>query len=190
MGSFHDSTGRYTNTETSYVELPRGSWTLVAGTALAAFSSGASATPGYATDDSEAGGIRWNDNGSHTAIAQALLLPADRRPGTDVTVNIVASKTGATVGDATTFVVGAFFHPVGAARDADADAGGTSSAMVGDATTKTVQKVTRTIASADIPDGPVPLTLTVVPTSNVLGADDVTIHSVYLEYERVLTPAG
>jgi hypothetical protein len=102
-------------------------------------------------------------------------------------VHVVASKTGATVGDATTFTIAAFFHPVGALRDADANAGGASSAMTGNATSKTVQRVTRTIAATDIPNksatDPCPaLSLSVKPTDGTLGTDDVTIHQILIEY--------
>jgi hypothetical protein len=188
MGN-HDSGGRYRRTEQAFVPVDYRSFSLVAGTALAAFSSGDSATPGLVVDDSEAAGVRWNNHGTPAAIAGPARLPADRAPNTDVIVHIKASKTGATVGDATTFAVGVFFHPVGAARDADADAGGATGAMVGNATTKTVQHLTRTIAAADIPnpseDDPcASFTLTIKPTDGTLGTDDVTIHDVLLEYTR------
>jgi hypothetical protein len=88
-----------------------------------------------------------------------------------------------------TFTVAAFNHPASALRDADADFGGASSAMTGDAATKTVQKVTRTLAAADLPDAstadPSPtFTLSVKPTDGTLGTDDVTIHSIQVEYTR------
>jgi hypothetical protein len=189
MAGFYDSNRAWRETATGYIELPRGNWTLLVGTALAAFSGGASATPGYATDGSEAGGVRWNNNGSHDEIVQPLLFPADRKPGTDVTLNVLASKTGATAGDTVDFVCAVFFYPVGAVRDPGTDVGGAMSSLTGDATTKTVQLATRTIASAGIPDGPVPMTISLVPTSAKLGTDDVTIHAAYLSYERVLPPA-
>jgi hypothetical protein len=186
---FIDDTGRYRLTEPKKLRLPLGSFWLAAGTALAAFADGASATPGYAVDDSEAAGIRWNNHATPAAIFTSVVMPEDRRPGTGVTVHVLASKTGATVGDATTFTVAAFFQPVGALRDADANAGGATGAMVGNATSKTVQHVTREIAAADVPDGLSALTLSIKPTDGLLGTDDVTVHAVWLEYERVVAPS-
>jgi hypothetical protein len=185
----HDQNGRYRATEQAYLPINFRSFCLAAGTALAAFADGASPTPGLAVDNSEAAGIRWNNHATPAAIFTPMSLPHDRVPDTNVIVHIVASKTGATEADAVTFTVGVFFHPVGALRDADATAGGTSSAMSGAAATKTVQKVTLTIAAADIPDpstsDPCPVfTLTIKPTDDLLDADDVTIHSIYLEYTR------
>jgi hypothetical protein len=184
---YHDQSGQYRRTEQAFVPVDIRSFHLAAGTPLAAFANGASATPGLALDDSEAAGVRWNDNGTLSAIWGSIDLPADRKPDSDVIVHVKASKTGATLADAVTFVVGAFFQPVGGLRDADATAGGTSSAMTGNATSKTVQKVTRTIAAADIPnpstaDPCATMSMSLVPTA--LTADDVTIHSVSLEYTR------
>ena len=184
-----DENGRYRATEQAFLPVNFRSFHLAAGTPLAAFADGASATPGLALDNSEAAGVRWNNHANPAAIWGSLALPQDRAPDTDVIVHIVASKTGATVGDATTFDVGAFFHPVGALRDADATAGGASSAVTGNAATKTVQKVTRTIAAADIPDPAstdpcAVLSLSLKPTDGTLGTDDITIHAVYLEYTR------
>lgn len=186
---YYDAQGRYRRTEQAYIELPLGAFTEADATALAAFADGTSTTPGYAVDNSEAFGIRWNNHANPDPIAHGFSLPADRKPGTNVVVRIKASKTGATVGDATTFDVGMFFHPVGALRDADATAGGASSAMDGDAPSKTVQEVTRTILAANIPDSsatdPVASgTITLQPTDGTLGTDDVTIHQVLLEYTR------
>jgi hypothetical protein len=186
MGYF-DSSGKYRKTAQAFMPVNIRTFHLAAGTPLAAFANGASATPGIALDDSEAAGVRWNDNGTLSAIWGAVDLPSDRKPGSDVIVHIKASKTGATLADAVTFVVGAFFQPVAALRDADATAGGTSSAMTGNATSKRVQKVTRTIAAADIPDPSTTdpcatMSMSLVPTA--LTVDDVTIHSVELEYTR------
>jgi hypothetical protein len=186
---YHDANRRWRRTERVFLPVDIRSFHLAAGTPLAAFADGASATPGLALDDSEAAGVRWNNHATPAAIWGGVTLPADRRPDTDVIVHVLASKTGSTVGDATTFAVGAFFHPIGALRDADANAGGATGAMVGNATSKTVQKVTRTIAAADIPNPsvnspPQALSLSLKPTDGTLGTDDVTVHAVWLEYER------
>src|SRR5690606_7965665 len=147
-----DENGRYRATRQAFLLVNIRNFHLAAGTPLAAFADGDSVTPGLALDNSEAAGVRWNNHATPAAIWGALALPEDRVPDTDVIVHVVASKTGATLNNATTFTIGAFFHPIGALRDADATAGGATSAMTGDAATKTVQKVTRTIAAADIPD--------------------------------------
>lgn len=190
---FHDDTGQYRLTEQKFINLPLGSFFLAAGTALAAFADGASPTPGYALDNSEAGGIRWNNHATPAAIFATVPLPSDLKRvsnvSADIIVHVLASKTGATVGDAVTFTVGAFFQTVGALHDADANAGGASGAMVGNAATKTVQKVTRTIAGADVPAPPAVLTLSVKPTDGLLGTDDVTIHAIWLEYTKVYAAA-
>jgi len=161
-----------------------GNWHEVDGTALAAFSDGASNTPGLALDNSEAGGIRWNNAAAPDPICTTIAMPQDLDDGCDVVVHILASKSGATLADATTFDVGAFFQTVGALHDADADAGGTSSAMVGDATAKTVQEETVTIAAANVAASPSCLTLTLQPTDGTLGTDDVTVHAIWLEYTK------
>jgi hypothetical protein len=160
------------------------------GTPLAAFADAASPTPGLALDDSEAAGIRWNNHANPDPIVRAIVLPANYNEASNLTLTIVASKTGATVGDAVTFDVIAFAHPVGALRDADANLGGVSSAMTGDATSKTVQAVTRTLAAADVPAGPVVLTLSIQPTDGTLGTDDVTVHGLYLTQTSAADPAN
>ncbi len=105
---------------------------------------------------------------------------------------MVAAKSGATSGDAVTFAVGCFLKPVGALQDADADAGGASSAMTGAATAKTLQKVTRTIAATDVPEPtaalPVSVMFSVKPTAGTLGTDDVTLSQMYIEYTKIVTP--
>jgi hypothetical protein len=106
-----------------------------------------------------------------------------------MTLKVLASKSGATSGDAVTFTVTAFNQPSGALHDADADFGGTSSAMVGTATAKTVQLCTLTLASANLADSPANTSLSIKPTGGLLGTDDVTIHALWLEYERIVTAA-
>ena len=188
---YTDSTGQFRKTTFGRVRVPTNG-ILAAGTALAAFADGASPTPGLAVDGSEAMGIRWNNHPTPAAIFTGVMVPTDRLPNTDMTVRILAYKTGATVGDAVTFTLGVFFQPKSALYDADSTAGGASSAMTGDAATKTVQECTRTIAAADIPNAtrtvPAFMTLTYKPTDATLGTDDVTVLSVELEYVRIVLP--
>lgn len=152
------------------------------GTALADFADGASNTPGYELAGGEGIGIRWNNAAAPDPIMYEVLIPSDLDSNEDLTVNVLASKTGATVGDAVTWAVGAFFISDGALYDADADAGGTSSAMTGDASAKTAQLETLTIASADVPSGPAVLALTIQPTDGTLGTDDVILHGLWIGY--------
>jgi hypothetical protein len=169
--------------------IPLADFRLVAGTPLAAFADGASATPGYAVDDSEAPAIRWNNHATPTAVYASVPLPPDLDDAEDVVVKVLASKTGATIGDAVTFTLTAFMLTVGALRDADANAGGATGAMTGNAASKTVQAVSRTIAAADVPAAPGSLTLSMKPTDGTLGTDDVSVHSVWLEYTPKLLTA-
>lgn len=164
------------------LELPIFAWQLSDGTALAKFSDGASATPGYSLDNSKALGIRWNNNGTTTPIGTTVPIPSDLDDSKDVVLHIMAAKSGATAADAVTFTCAAFFQSVAALQDADTDAGGASSAMTGAAAAKTVQHVTLTIAAANVAAAPATMTLTVVPTAAKLTTDDVTIHRMWIEY--------
>lgn len=150
------------------------------GTPLAAFADGASSTPGIDLANNEAFGIRWNDNATLDPIATAVRLPDDLDSSADVVVKMLVSTTGDT--DTPTIGVGAFFQTVGAAHDADADAGGTSGAVSGAA--KVVEELSVTISAADVPDPPAMLTLTLSPTDGTLGTDDLIVHGVRLEYTR------
>jgi len=158
------------------------------GTFLAAFADGASPTPGLDVTDSKAVNVRWNNHANPDPVACGVALPQDLDNSADIVVHYMASKTGATIGDAVTFLTEAFFQTVGALHDADADAGGTSSAMTGDAASKTVQEETLTIAAANVPAAPCKLMLTIQPTDGTLGTDDVHLHDVWLEYTpKVMT---
>jgi len=152
------------------------------GDPLVKFVTGDTEVPGYNLADSEAYGVRWNNKATHDPFLLSIPMPQDVDNAEDMVVHILASKTGATVGDATTFTATGFFHTVGALHDADADVGGASSAMTGDATAKTVQEVTLTIASADVPASPSSLSLTLQPTDGTLATDDVVIEGWWIEY--------
>lgn len=154
------------------------------GTLLAAFADGTSTTPGIDTLGNEAIGIRWNNDANPDPIITNVVIPTDLDASADVVVHVLAAKTGATVGDATTFDVGAFFLNDATLYDADADAGGTTSAMTGDATAKTLQEETVTIASADVAAAPGVISLTLQPTDGTLGTDDVIVVGMWLEYTR------
>jgi len=164
-----------------FLNLPMGAWTEQDGTALADFADGSSATPGWSAAD-EGFGIRWNNHANPDPISCSVPIPPDLDDTADVVVHVAAAKVGATVGDAVKFTIEAFFNVVGAAYDADENCGGDSSAMTGDATTKTVQEETLTLAAADVPAHPGILTLTLQPKDGTLGTDDVIVLGVWLEY--------
>lgn len=157
------------------------------GDPLAKFVDGASTVPGFNLADSEAFGIRWNNHATPDPILTQVTMPQDLDDTAAIVIHFLASKTGATVGDAVTFVCTAFFHTVGALHDADTNAGGTSGAMTGDATAKTVQELTLSIAAGDVPASPSSLSLTVQPTDGTLGTDDVIVEAVWIEYTRRVT---
>lgn len=168
------------------IDLPLGSFLDAGtpGTPLAIFAGGANTLAGYSLLDSQALGIRWNNHGTPDPIGITVPLPGDLDPSQDIVLKILASKTGATAGDAVTWLATAFFLPDAALHDADADAGGTSSAMTGDATAKTLQLESLTIAAADVANPPAGLSLTIQPTDGTLGTDDVAIYAAWLEYTR------
>jgi hypothetical protein len=168
------------------VNVPLTSFVDADGDPLVKFSTGASTVPGFNLADSEAFGIRWNDHATPDPILTQVTMPQDLDETADVVVHILASKTGATLADAVTFDVTAFFHTVGALHDADADAGGTTDAMTGDAAAKTVQEVTVAIDAGDVPAPPASLSLTIQPTDDLLDADDVIVEAVWLEYSRAV----
>lgn len=178
----------YTDARTAQglIDLPPSAFYLLTGAPLAIFANGASAVPGSALVDSKAFGIRWNNNATLNGISTSFAVPPDLDTTAPATLTIYASKTGATVGDAVTFDVGAFNQAVGAAHDADTDFGGTTGAMTGNATAKTIQAVTRTLAAADLAASPAHVTLTIKPTDGTLGTDDLVVHHVRIAYQRKL----
>jgi hypothetical protein len=98
----------------------------------------------------------------------------------------LAAKTGATIGDATKFTISAYNNVVGALYDADADFGGDTDAMTGDATAKTVQHVTLTLSLANLAAYPAVIELTIQPKDGTLGTDDVIMLAAWIEYQKKL----
>tara|TARA_R110000824_G_scaffold239840_6_gene428519 strand:+ start:967 stop:1818 length:852 start_codon:yes stop_codon:yes gene_type:complete len=153
------------------------------GTALAVFSGGASTTPGWSAT-AEGGGIRWNNHANPDPVRTTIPYPPDLDATANVIVHFLAYKTGATSGDAVTWTCTAFENIDAALFDADADFGGASSAMTGNAATKTVQEETLTLALANVTGSPGCITFSIQPTDGTLGTDDVTLLAVWLEYTR------
>lgn len=159
------------------------------GALLAVFADGASTTPGTQLSNSKAACVRWNNHATPGAIAITVPMPQDLDDTADVVFHALVSKTGATVGDATKLTIGAFEQVVGAAHDADTDFGGDTGAVVGNAASKTVTELTRTLALADIHATPSAITFTIKPKDGTLGTDDLHLHACWLEYKGKLLTA-
>ncbi len=159
---------------------------LLTGAPLAIFANGASAVPGSALVDSKAACIRWNDNATLNGLLASFTMPPNVDTSLPMTLYVHASKTGATLADAVTFDVGLYNQVVGALDDADTNFGGTTSAMQGDATAKTVQAVSLAVSAANLAAFPASVTLTIKPTNGTLGTDDLCLLGVYLQYSQKL----
>ncbi len=158
---------------------------LAAGTPMAAWADDAGASsPGVTLANSEAMGLRWNNFATQIAVWMRFSLPADLDVTSTASLVVKASKTGATLADATTFDITIFNNATGALHDADATYGGATSAMTGDATAKTVQSVSRTLAAADLGVAGDPVSFSIKPTNGTLGTDDLIIHAIKLVYKR------
>ena len=156
-----------------------------AGVALAAFADAADPLPGFCVT-AKGLGIRWNNHATPTAVGTKISIPPDADVTANMTLHILAAKIGATAGDATKFTVVAYNNVVAALYDADADFGGDTDAMTGDAATKTVQHVTLTLALANLAAYPAALELTIQPKDGTLGTDDVIMLASWIEYQKKL----
>ena len=166
------------------IRVPIASGIVAAGTPMAAFADNAASNPGITLVDSEGVGIRWNNNGTQAAVWTSFMLPRDIDTSKDATLVFKASKVGATVGDAVTFTCTAFNQATGALHDADANYGGASSAMTGNATSKTVQECTLTLAAADLGLAGDNVSLSFKPTDGTLGTDDVILFGIEFRYRK------
>lgn len=175
--------------EQKILNFPLLSATEMDGTLLAAFSGGDSSTPGIDTISSEVIGVRWNNHAQPDPILMSVPIPPDLDPDSDMTIHVLAAKTGATEADATTFDAGVFVLTAGMLYDSDADCGGTTDAMTGDATAETLQEVTVTVAANDLSSAPGVLSLTLQPTDGSIDTDDVVIAGVWAEYAGKLLTA-
>lgn len=173
-------------TANACMHIPLTSFLDADGDPLAKFASAGTPTFGFNLADSEALNIRWNNDATPgTALCQ-FSLPADLDDAQDAYLEFLCSKSGATVGDATTLTITAFITKDGDLHDADADCGGVTGALTGNATAKTLKALSRTIGNADIPAAARSMTFTVTPTAGLLGTDDLMLHSVRFRYHRKL----
>lgn len=157
---------------------------LAAGTPMAAWANNAASNPGVTLDNSKAVGIRWNNNAAQAAVWTSAELPLDMDVTKPCVVVVMASKSGATVGDATTFDVGIYQQTPAALEDANSNLGGTTGALVGNATAKTVTKLTLGIPGNTFAAAPSHLTITLMPTSGTLGTDDAVCNGFWIEYTK------
>lgn len=163
------------------IPLPITTW-LADGVPLVAFADGTQ--NGLALVDSEAIAFRFNPVGQDTStLGITVPLPQDMDDTADVVLHVMCARIGAS--DVTTVLAGqAFFHTIGAAHTADADAITVDSAAI-DAATTVLEDVTLTIAAADVPAAPCDVTLLFAPSA-ALDADDLIVTSAWLEYTRKL----
>jgi hypothetical protein len=175
---------------TGFIDLPPWRWLNEGGgttAALAIFSNGASAVPGFTNLSSEGLGVRWNNHTSHTPIITSFAKPTDLDDTAAAALHILAVRSATDAVDLTTFAVTAFENAVGAAAGADANFGGTSSAM---ANNTNIQELTLTLAASDLGTAQSQITLTLAPTSAVLATVDVTVLAVWIEYTNALGKLG
>lgn len=160
---------------TETIHIPINSFRVAAGTMPAAFNDGVA--DGYVVNEGSM--YRWNVN-STAAIWASAFLPADLDESRDVVINMLVSREGSSDTDAVVTVT-AFLIGAGAAYTADSNTGGNTGAI--DTATTVVKQVSRTIAAADVPAGPVVLTFSLVPSA-LLNADDLNLHAVWVTYTR------
>lgn len=165
------------------------SFYLLTGAPLAIFAGGASSVPGSVYAGSKCVGIQWNNDATPAAVATSFCVPPDMDITANAVVHFQVAKTGATnnAGNTTTMAVEAFNQVDGALYDADADFGGTSSALLPAATAKTIQNLTLTLALANLAAYPARVTLTVKPTAGTLDTDDLVFLGAYIVYTKKLT---
>lgn len=155
------------------------------GDPLAKFVSAASPTFGFNLADGEAFGVRWNNDATPGTAMFQVELPPDLDTSSPARLEFLCSKSGATVGDAVTLTLTVFILAIGDLHDADANAGGVTNALVGNAPAKTTALLFREIPEADIPVGARVMFGTVTPTAGTLGTDDLIITGARLRYRRL-----
>lgn len=141
---------------------------------------------GVTIADSKAVCYRINNSANPPHNLTGFGVPHDADVTANMTLKFMVSKSGATVGDATTIDVEAFNQVNGLLHDADADYGGTTDAVVGDVAAKTLDVLSLTLALANLPAAGSRVSLTFHPTDGTLGTDDLMIHRMWVEFTRKL----
>lgn len=170
------------------IDLPPSSWYLLTGAPLAVFADAEAAVPGSDFDSSKCFCIRWNDHATPNAITRSFDMPPDMNTAVNPVFHARVAKVGATnnAGNTTTLDVGLFNQVDAATINADSDFGGTTSALVPDATTLTIQNLTLTITATDLAAHPASATITMKPTAGTLDTDDLLFVDAYILYTRKL----
>ena len=122
--------------------------------------------------------LHVNNSGTPKDMAAMFLMPNDLDSSADVVVHLLGSVSS--TNNTPTFTVEAYFDVVGAAIDADTNAGDTSGTFSG----SNISEQIVTIAAADVPASPSHLTLIFHPTDGELGTDDFYLSGIWLEYTR------
>lgn len=149
---------------------------------LTTFGDGDSAVPGIVRDGTENLGIRWNNKATSNDIITQFSKPADMDTAKDAVLHIAAIRSATDATDLVTFAVVAFNASVGAASAADADYGGTTSAMIDDVL---IQDVSLTLAAADLEAANGAITISFSPTATIIATIDVTVVAVWIEYAKL-----
>jgi hypothetical protein len=176
-------------TANAWIPVPLNSFTADDGTPLAKFADAGTPTFGLNVADSETLCIRWNNDATPGTIRGQVALPPDLDDTAAIKIEFLASKSGATVGDATTLTLASYLTAEGDLHDADTAVASVTNALVGDAIAKTTDVLTATIAHGDVPVGARSLVFTVTPTAGKLGTDDLLVHSVGIRYTRKVQTA-
>ena len=168
--------------EPGTIDLPLLAFLNATGTesALVIFATGAYTIAGF-SDANEGMVLRWNDHANPDPIKTTFVKPQDLDSTKDIVLHILAIRSGTDATDLVTFTVTAFDSVVGAALDADADFGVTSTAMINDVL---VQELTSTLLAANISASNGAITLTIQPTDGLLDTIDVTVLGVWIEYTK------
>ncbi len=153
--------------------IPLTSLRLSTGAAIPAFSNGSA--DGFALVDSEAMGLRINDDSTTVFVATVDLVDHDDTQ--DLVLHMTGFRVGSSDATGVSMTVGAFFHTLGAAHTADANAGGSTTEFT--AATTIVSEETLTIAAEDVPAGPCTLTLT-FQVAAALDDDDLVLLGLWL----------
>ena len=178
LASAAASTGKYAR---AFLPITSG---LVTATGAPLAVAGAGGVPGTKIADAKSAVVQWTPNATPGGMSINMPYPADIDATKSITLKLDASKSGATVGDATTFTVTAYDVTPGALDDAGVNFGGVTNALVGNAAAKTVSTLSLVLAAAAAHAYPATLALSLTPTAGLLGTDTLNLHSAWLEYTK------
>ncbi len=169
------------------VDIPLTSFVDADGDPLAKWVDGS--VDGFALVDSEAFCLRFNNGSTPPAMLTQVNLPPDLDDTADAQLEFLCSKTGATIGDATTITIAAQLLVDGDLHNGDTPVAIVTDAVVGNATARTTKRLTGTILASDIQANASAMTFSFKPTNSLLGTDDFLVHSVRLRYQKKLLAA-